>query len=236
MTRPEVRVICVVVPAHDEQRLLPEALRALDVACAVAGTVVELTVVANGCHDLTAEVARDLGVHVIEVDVANVGAARAAGFDHALARHSGHLSEVWFATTDADSRVPAGWFGAHRAAAASGADAHLGTIALTECDRRDASVWADAYDLRARQDAVHGHVHGANLGISALAYHLVGGFRPLAVGEDADLVGRLAACGAVVSWSADLPVTTSARRTGRAPDGVAADIARSAGLATSPVR
>lgn len=236
MARPELRVICVVVPAHDEERLLPAALQALDVASAVAGIDVELTVVANGCRDLTADVARDLGVHVIEVDGANVGAARAAGFDHALARHSGHLSEVWFATTDADSRVPAGWFEAHRAAAASGADAHLGTITLTERDRRDASAWTEAYDLRARRDAVHGHVHGANLGISALAYHLVGGFRPLVVGEDADLVRRLAACGAFVSWSADLPVMTSARRTGRAPDGVAADLARSVGLATSPVR
>ncbi len=226
MPRPEPRVVCVVVPAHDEERLLPDALRALEMARGLAGVDVEITVVANGCRDRTAEVARDAGVHVIEVPQANVGAARAAGFAEALARRGGHLSEVWFATTDADSRVPAGWFGAHRAAATSGADARIGTIALTEHDRLAAAVWADAYDLRSRHGVVHGHVHGANLGVSALAYHLVGGFRPLRVGEDADLIGRLAATGATLAWSEDLPVTTSARRAGRAPDGVSADIAR----------
>lgn len=226
MVRPEPRVVCVVVPAHDEERLLPETLRALGVARGAAEVDVEIVVVANGCTDRTVEVARDLDVAVIELDGANVGAARAAGFDQALSQHGGHLSEVWFATTDADSRVPAGWFGAHRAAAISGADALLGTVVLTEHDRREATEWADAYDLRSRRDATHGHVHGANLGISALAYHLVGGFRSLSVGEDADLIGRLSAIGGTLSWSLELPVTTSARRTGRAPDGVAADIAR----------
>lgn len=226
MARPEPRVVCVVVPAHEEESLLPEALRALDVARIVAPIDVEVIVVADGCTDRTAEVGREHGAEVIEVDRANVGAARAAGFDRALARHRGHLSEVWLATTDADSRVPAGWFGAHLAAATSGADAYLGTVALTEQDRREAAEWADAYDRRARQGATHGHVHGANLGFSALAYHLVGGFRPLMMGEDADLVGRLSAIGGTLSWSLDLPVTTSARRTGRAPGGVAADIAR----------
>ena len=38
---------------------------------------------------------------------------------------------------------------------------------------------------------VHGHVHGANLGVRADAYWRVGGFRPLHVGEDVDLVSRL---------------------------------------------
>lgn len=227
MLRPEPRVVCVVVPAHEEEKLLPQALRALDLARSATEVAVEIVVVANGCTDQTAEVAREHGVEVIEVDRANVGAARAAGFDHAQARHGGHLSEVWFATTDADSRVPAGWFDAHLAASDVGADVHLGTIVLTEHDRRDAVRWSDAYDLRAGRDAVHGHIHGANLGVSALAYHLVGGFRPLAADEDADLVGRLAASGAIISWSVGLPVTTSARRTGRAQGGVADDIARS---------
>ena len=226
MPRPDLQVVCVVVPAHDEERLLPDALRALEVAREVAEVDVEIVVVANGCTDRTAEVARDLEASVIELDDANVGSARAAGFDQALSRHAGHLSEVWFATTDADSRVPVGWFGAHRAAASSGADALLGTVVLAEHDRRDAGAWVDAYDLRARRDATHGHVHGANLGVSALAYDLVGGFRSLAVGEDADLVGRLSAIGGTLSWSLEHPVTTSARRTGRAPDGVSADITR----------
>ena len=219
--------MCVVVPAHDEQELLPLALQSLAVARASAGIEVEIVVVANGCRDRTADVARDHGVETIEIAPANVGGARAAGFAHALERHSGHLSEVWFATTDADSRVPVAWFGAHRAAARSGADAYVGTVALAERDRQDAVRWADDYDRKGRLEPVHGHVHGANLAVSALAYQLVGGFRPLAVGEDADLVGRLVACGATLAWSAELPVTTSARVAGRAPGGVASDIARS---------
>jgi hypothetical protein len=52
-----------------------------------------------------------------------------------------------------------------------------------------------------------------------LAYWRVGGFRPLHVGEDLDLVKRLLAAGAPLAWDTDIPVLTSDRRDFRAPGG-----------------
>lgn len=226
MRRSEPSVISVVIPAHDEQDLLPAALRALSAAREMTAVEIEILVVADRCQDRTAEVARDHGVAVLEIEQANVGLARAAGFTHTLRRHARRLGSVWLASTDADSRVPPDWFEAHRAAAASGADVHLGTVVLAEADRGRARAWIEAYDARARLEEFHGHVHGANIGMRALAYERVGGFAPLAVGEDADLVERLAQGGATVTWCTGSPVTTSARLVGRAPGGVAADLSR----------
>lgn len=57
--------LTVVVPAHNEERLIGVALRALRRAPADA---VEIIVVANGCRDATADRARDVsGVRVVEV-------------------------------------------------------------------------------------------------------------------------------------------------------------------------
>jgi hypothetical protein len=45
-----------------------------------------------------------------------------------------------------------------------------------------------------------------------------------------DLIGRLEAAGSAMVWAADLPVTTSARRIGRAPGGFADYLAELAEL------
>ena len=65
----------------------------------------------------------------------------------------------------------------------------------------------------------HGHVHGANLGVRADAYWRVGGFRPLQVGEDVDLVARLVGAGSPLAWDSDSAVLTSDRRDCRARGG-----------------
>jgi glycosyltransferase involved in cell wall biosynthesis len=56
--RPE---LSVVIPAHDEERVLPRLLEGL------ADDRLEVIVVANGCRDATADVARAAGVRVVEV-------------------------------------------------------------------------------------------------------------------------------------------------------------------------
>lgn len=101
----------VVVPAHDEEDLLPLCLASVrEAAQALRGTQVHLVVVADACRDLTAQVARRGGASVVTVEARNVGAARAAGVREVL-RRTRHLdpADVWLATTDADSVVPAGW-------------------------------------------------------------------------------------------------------------------------------
>src|SRR5699024_7601881 len=78
----------------------------------------------------------------------------------------------------------------------------------------------------------HRHIHGANIGISARAYRQLGGFDPLPVHEDVQLVRRAQAAGLTVAWSTAAPVMTSARRTARAPGGFAGHLAATECAAT----
>jgi cellulose synthase/poly-beta-1,6-N-acetylglucosamine synthase-like glycosyltransferase len=71
-------IVSIVVPAHDEERVLP---RLLDGLLDGAGSgELEIVVVANGCTDDTAEIARRVpGVRVVETPVAAKGHALALG-------------------------------------------------------------------------------------------------------------------------------------------------------------
>ena len=84
----------VVVPAHDEEELLPGALAALREAAAVAeagrpGLRVRIVVAADACCDGTAALARQAGVTVVKVSARNVGVARAAGLREVLRQQAG---------------------------------------------------------------------------------------------------------------------------------------------------
>ena len=69
----------VVVPAHNEERLLPRGLAAIDVAAGQIETDVEVIVVANRCTDATAVVAGGAGAIVVEDESRNISAVRNAG-------------------------------------------------------------------------------------------------------------------------------------------------------------
>lgn len=218
--------VVVVVPAHDEEELIGAAVDALLVAAARLAALVRTTVVvvANACSDRTAERASAAGATVVEVTHANVGAARAAGFDWALEHEPHPVTRTWFATTDADSRVPAHWLAVQLEAATAGADVHLGTVALEPHERASHAAWVDSYAAASREGTGHGHVHGASMGIRAASYLRVGGFAALDSDEDVDLVTRLTAWGARIVWDESCPVVTSSRLTARAPRGVSRDL------------
>lgn len=225
-------VLGVVVPAHDEQELLPGCLDALARAVrALDGRATVRTVVAlDACTDGSAGVARAAGATTVRLVARRVGAARRAGVDALLA--TGPVD--WIATTDADSAVPAGWLHAHLDALADGHDALVGTVAVTDwADHPDdvRSWFRDVYDLSGDP---HPHVHGANLGVRTSAYRAVGGFAPLRTGEDVALVAALGAGGHRVHRTRTTPVATSARRVGRAEHGFAGRLVSLGGDRTAP--
>jgi hypothetical protein len=69
--------VSVVVPAHDEARTLGGTLAAL--TASAGAEVPDVVVVANGCTDATASVARAAGVRVVELGEASKAAALSAG-------------------------------------------------------------------------------------------------------------------------------------------------------------
>jgi glycosyltransferase involved in cell wall biosynthesis len=87
----------IVVPAHNEERLLPSGLDAIADARAYAEREVEVVVVANRCTDATIEVAARTGATIVESDARNIAAVRNAG----AAAATGDV----LVTIDADSRM-----------------------------------------------------------------------------------------------------------------------------------
>jgi glycosyltransferase involved in cell wall biosynthesis len=220
-----VNRIAVVVPAHDEQDLLPACLAALTVAAdRVAPVPVEIVVVADACGDDTVLCAAAVDAQVLTVDYRNVGRARAAGMTHALRAGADGL---WLATTDADSRVDPAWLCWQWEAARAGADLLVGTVTVddwTPWPEQLRAAYETGYD-QAVTGVGHSHVHGANLGCSAAAYQAAGGFPAVPYDEDRALISRFRSTGARVVADSRCPVTTSARPVARAPLGFAAHLA-----------
>lgn len=219
--------VVVVVPAHNEADDLPRCLSAVATAAARLSVPVLAVLVLDACDDESALVARRFGgVHVLEVERRNVGAARAAGFEYARSLWAESVcdeSRVWYATTDADSRVDADWLVRQTE---SGADVVLGVVRVGNWRHYPAAVvrrYLAAYRSKSRPDGTgHGHVHGANMGLRADVYWTVGGFAAMRSREDVDLVERCEEIGSWIDRDSRLSVETSARPMGKAPRGFAA--------------
>ncbi len=215
-----IEAVGVVVPAHNEETLLPACLAALRLAARVLGVPVVVLVVADTCTDRTAAAARACGARVIAIGARNVGAARAAGMAELLRLTAGvDPSAVWLATTDADTVVPPGWLERQLGYAGEGWDVVLGTVTVADWDGHPPHVPAAFDALYEFGDGPHQHVHGANLGIRASAYLAAGGFRSLRTAEDHALLAAATDAGCSVLRASDITVETSARRRARAPLG-----------------
>ncbi|MDN4614615.1 glycosyltransferase [Leifsonia sp. F6_8S_P_1B] len=219
--RPPIQRVVVAVPARDEAATLDACLTSLERACAAVPLVrTSLVLLLDACTDDSAEIAaRHPLVRTIERSYESVGRSRAAAIEAALASAPEADDAVWIAMTDGDGVVPRRWLREHLRAAAT-ADAYVGAVVprLDDLDDPRRRVW----HARHSPGAALGHVHGANLGVRAGAYRMVGGMEPLATGEDVALVDRLRAAGVAIAASEEQPVITSARLSGRAPDGYAA--------------
>lgn len=213
----------VVIPAHDEQELLPACLAAVRCAAEQAGVPVEVLVVADDCQDATAVIAARWGVTCLTTRARNVGAARRAGCDALLG--AGQPAGLWLATTDADSSVPPDWLRRQLGYAAAGADAVVGTVRLAVTSASPAGL-LDAFRHGYLPAEGHPHVHGANLGFAAAAYLAAGRMPPLGLAEDVAFIAALEVAGCRIIRAADLPVLTSARRLGRVRGGFADYLSR----------
>lgn len=210
--------LLVVVPAHDEEQRLGTCLRRLGTAIdqVASRATVRTVVVLDACRDGSRRVAAAHDVEVAECDARNVGRARGLGVDVA-ARDVVDDTSTWVLTTDADSEVGPSWLLDHLDAADRGLDALLGRVHPDPGEL----VPAVLREWHLRHTADGGHVHGANLGVRLAAYRSVGGFPPLATGEDVALVDALRASGASIG-TGGVSVLTSSRLRARAPRGFAA--------------
>lgn len=220
MTRPRVGVV---IPARNEEQLLPRCLAAVSAAVAelkgrVAPAEVSVAVVLDSCTDGSARAATQAGrrlgldLHLLQTDSGSVGAARAAGTAAMLG-----LGAQWIAVTDADTVVPADWLIIQRGFAEAGYELVLGTVVPDAADL--SAEHLARWHAEHRLTEGHPHIHGANMAFSARAYAAAGGFEALHVHEDVQLVARIRGAGA--GWIATdrMRAVTSGRLDGRAPGG-----------------
>lgn len=218
-----MRAVAVVVPAHNEQDLLPACLESLLVAIAAVEVPVLLLAVLDDCTDASPAVCAGYDIDVLHVTEQSAGRARALGLAAAIDRLTRHwpLEEIWLATTDADSRVASDWLSEQLRLARDGADAVFGVVDVDDWSEHSADVpqrFAEQYD----SSDPHPHRHGACLGLRADRYREVGGIPALRVGEDQALAALLEKVpGLRVDATSAVRVTTSARPRSRVKGGFA---------------
>jgi hypothetical protein len=239
---PMISHLAVLVPAADEQDRIADCLDAITrarrhLAGRFSQIQTRIIIVLDSCLDATPEiVARYSGVEAVATGARNVGAARRLGADQAIGQPV-RSEALWLANTDADSLVPQDWLTRMVEYANLGADVVLGTVIPDGGLAIEvAHAWFAAHYLREG----HPHVHGSNFGIRASTYRTCEGWQPLVSGEDVDLALRAAAAEAAIMRTATIPVVTSARTCGRAPQGFAGYIRHMtgevfAGRSESPV-
>ncbi len=230
---------CVVVPAHNEEDLIAACIEALAAQQGVTRAEYEVLLVLDRCTDATEqrarEAAHDLNLRVLAANGAGVGHARRTGMDAAAHRLP---PDGLIATTDADSTPAPDWLRAQLDAVANGAHAIGGRIEVGAHDlpaaalvRREADASRRRAALRGAGAREHHQFSGASLAVTAATYARVGGLDPREALEDEGFERVLHRHGIPIERLAAVRVTTSARRVGRAPRGLAVDLRRNGWLA-----
>jgi len=223
--------LAILIPARDEEKLLPRCLRSVQAARLrlPSGVTSDIVLVSDSSSDKTQSIAEEIlqgtGL-VLSTSAGVVGVARALAAKAALERYNGPYRRCWLANTDADCEVPEDWLLDQLALAKRGFAAVAGVVGVDSFAEHGPSVeklFRSTYLIHS--DGTHPHVHGANLGVRADAYLHAGGWMNLATAEDHDLWNRLKVAQHRSLSIATLKVVTSGRRLGRAPAGFAAALA-----------
>jgi glycosyltransferase involved in cell wall biosynthesis len=177
-------VISIVVPAFNEERLLPLSLASIDAASAAftdAGWTTELIVCDNNSSDRTAEIARAAGAIVVFEPLNHISRARNAG----AARATGD----WLLFIDADSYPTRALFADVADAIGRGNYVAGGsTLRFDTTDRaaRVAVGWWNGYSRLMKWAA------GSFIFCATAAFREIGGFtESLYAAEEIDLFRRL---------------------------------------------
>ncbi|HLH15197.1 MAG TPA: glycosyltransferase, partial [Solirubrobacteraceae bacterium] len=244
---PRLRAV-VVVPARDEHARIERCLRALSHQRGVRCGHFEVIVVLDGCVDDTAAIVARCAAarahpRILTIELADshgVGVARRLGMDLACERLLAlGRSEGLIASTDADSVVAHDWLACQLRLARAGARAIGGRIELLAQERGSLAsetlhAREHARERRMRELHAAGEPHaalehhqfsGASLAITADTYRRCGGLPVRAALEDEALERELRARGVPIHRSTSVRVRTSARTDGRAPRGLAWDLA-----------
>lgn len=222
------QAVAVVIPAHNEVGTVARTIRSVRWSLGAADVTAScIVVVADACSDGTEVVASEhlrCDDRLVVIDRRCVGAARAIGSRAAAGRLGVSLEDLWIMNIDADSTAPLDWIRRHLWHRGHGAECVAGIVDLDDRAPRSlrrrfaARYGADITDLG------HGHVHGANLGIRADALAAVGNWPEIQTGEDQTLWASVQRTGRPVVSDPLSIVHTSARLSGRAPNGFAADL------------
>jgi len=206
--------IAIVVPALNEQKLLPHALASIDRALEQISDPVRVVIVDNNSTDRTGQLARDSGAFVVFEEKRRISSARQAGL------YSLPDSVEMVLTTDADSIVPRGWVGAY--IHLLNQTATVGAYGPVKYDHEESPPIGQALTfwllmttsgLLRRMKGKHGMSigSGANSAYRLRAAREIGGYNTaLSRAEDTDLFRRLQDVGKIENTHAT--VTTSNRR------------------------
>ncbi|WP_188964128.1 glycosyltransferase [Deinococcus aquiradiocola] len=199
----------VVIPARNEQEVLPALLAALQRQTFPPDEVI---VVDNGSTDGTADVAARHGARVLHCARPGVAFARQAGLEAAHGE--------WVATTDADSEPDAAWLATLDAAVRPGTVALYGPMQFLplpgRVSVRAARLSGVGYRAFLRVMSLLGQPNcgGANMAFTREAALLAGGYPAVEAREDILLGLALKRLGRV-EYVAGAWVHTSARRLSR---------------------
>lgn len=240
--------VVVAVPARNEAEHLPRLCAALSLQrCAPAFTLVLFL---DGCTDgsaaFVADMAGRLPFPVVQVPSdgtasANVGLARGRACDLALDR----IDDAVLLTTDADSAPEPDWI-ASTCAGLAVADIVAGQVWTEGAGASPTQLRLAAYLDRLHRfrrwvdpvpwedSSTHHWTSAASLAFRPGVYRRLGGFAPLAQGEDADLCDRAWRAGMTVRRDGRVRIATSSRRGGRVTQGFATLLASLDSAATGP--
>jgi len=176
--------ISIIVPAFNEEKLLPVTLRAIDASKAAftaVGWECEVVVCDNNSTDGTARLAQTLGARVVFEAVNQIGRARNTGA--AAARGD------WLIFVDADSEPSHELFAEVVRRIQSGRVLAGGALVALDGGPPWAQVAARFWGIYSR---IVRHMAGAFIFVEATAFQRIGGFSAtLFAGEELDLSQRL---------------------------------------------